>query len=844
MNKGFLYFLLILVGITSAFGKPLTGQTQPQVDFATISGTIIDATSKPILGVKVEISNDQFATVLKSALSNEKGKFTFDLLKAGTYQVRFTKQGFEVMTHDHVEATAGVVTDLDVEMIPKIELSQSVTVTAQSENPVAAGASPTAGKITERTFETIPLRVKKIEESLPIIPGVVRTPDGRISIKGGTEAQSTVLVNQATSSDPVTGNFIINIPVDAVESVQVFKSPYLSEYGHFSGGVTTVETKPAGEKWNFSVNDFLPDPRIKSGHIIGIADDTPRFAFGGPLLKNRIGWAQSFEYDIIKSPVRGLTFPDNEIKTESFNSYSRFDFILSDHNVLTASFNFFPENQTHLNLNHFNPQEVTPNFRQRGYTANLTDNFSTKSGGVLMGLAQFTDFDAYVWGQGLNPMMLQPEGNRGNFYNVQQRISDRLETMLVYSLPPKHVWGVHQLKYGGDITYSRYNGFSRSLPVQVLRLNGTLDELDQFVGNGNLHQNNTEFAAFIQDQWLIHPNFSLDVGVRYNNQAIADAVNFAPRLGFAYSPFSNGKTVIRGGFGLFYDKVPLNATNFQQQQMRRITYYGLDGVSPLGPSQLYPNVIIDVGPHGTQSVLTSNPDFSFTPYNESWNIEVDHNPTDWAKLRFNFLKSYSQRLFIVEPLVLPSLGPVTALSNRGRGRYYEFDATVDLRLPRNDTLSASFVQSKAEGDLNDFNSYYGNTPIPLLRPNQFSRLPFDTPSRVIAYGTFNFPWQISISPIFEIRTGFPYSVVNENQNFVGIRNSNTTRFPTFAALDMGISKEFRVWKKYRAKITGKIFNVTDHFNPRDVQNNLASPQFGQFFSDLRRFYSADFEIIW
>ncbi|MFI5174586.1 MAG: carboxypeptidase regulatory-like domain-containing protein [Terriglobia bacterium] len=847
MSKAiFILFRLSIVLCTMIISLPLRAQAPVSPKYGSISGTLIDANSKPVSDAKVEVSQDQFVTTLKTLNSNEKGRFTFEPLSPGFYQVRFSKEGFEMLTQDHVEVKAEIVTELDVLMVPRITMTQEITVTEQPTNEVAVGSSPTAGKITEKTIETLPLKIKKIEETLPIIPGVIRTADGRISIKGGQESQSTVLVNQAVSSDPVTGNFVINIPVDAVESVQVFKSPYLSEYGRFSGGVTTVETKPAGQKWDFSLSDFLPSPRIKGGKIVGIADDTPRLSFGGPLIKDRISWAQSFEYDIIKSPVRGLTFPQNEMKRETFNSYSRFDFTLSNRNILTTSFNFFPETKNFLNLNHFNPQEVTPNFRQRGYSINATDNFSTKSGGFLTTLVQFTNFDAYIWGQGLKPMLLQPQTYSGNYFNIQNRFSDRLETLLLYTLPPKHAGGTHQLKYGGGVTYSRYSGFSRSLPVEVLRLNGTLAEKDEFIGNGNLSQSNTEFALFFQDQWLIHPRFQLDLGLRYNNQTIADAVNLAPRAGFAFSPFKNGKTVLRGGFGLFYDKVPLNATNFQQQQNRMVTFFGPDGITPLGPAQIFQNLIVDVGPKGRLTEVRENPDFSFTPYNVSWNIEFDHNPLPWARIRLNFLKSYSKRLFMVEPGVLSptDLTPTTVLSNRGQGRYYEFDTIVELKLRKNDMLTTSFVQSRAQGDLNNFNAFYGNTPNPLLRPNQFSNLPFDTPQRFISWGVFHLPWSVTLSPIFEARRGFPYSVVDENQNFIGIRNDNNTRFPAFIALDLGVSKEFKVWKKYRAKVTGKVFNLTDHFNPRDVQNNFASPQFGQFFSDLRRFYGADFEIIW
>ena len=96
-------------------------------------------------------------------------------------------------------------------------------------------------------------------------------------------------------------------------------------------------------------------------------------------------------------------------------------------------------------------------------------------------------------------------------------------------------------------------------------------------------------------------------------------------------------------------------------------------------------------------------------------------------------------------------------------------------------------------------------------------------------------------PALEVRSGFPFSFVNERLDFVGARNSQ--RFPYFLSLDMTILKSFTVPyfdKKARAGVI--IFNVINHFNPRDVQNNLGSLSKGQFFNSLGTSVRGKFEL--
>lgn len=163
-------------------------------------------------------------------------------------------------------------------------------------------------------------------------------------------------------------------------------------------------------------------------------------------------------------------------------------------------------------------------------------------------------------------------------------------------------------------------------------------------------------------------------------------------------------------------------------------------------------------------------------------------------------------------------------------------------LPR-DLKVVSYVASSATGDLNDLNSFFANVEDPIIRPNERSRLPWNAPNRYLVWGGFNLPRGFGVAPLFEVRDGFPLSIFDEDRNFFGPRN-RAGRFPTFASLDLQVWKSLRLpWpKKYKARIWSKVFNVTNHFNPRDFQGNPASSRFGGFSNGVSRTFRGKFVI--
>ena len=132
--------------------------------------------------------------------------------------------------------------------LERVEVSGLATIisTESASAPVAI--------VTNAQLVTLPTSQETVKEIFPMTPGVVQTLDSKLVFKGSDENQSLLIINSTRNTDPVTGSFGITVPTDAVESFAVYKTPYDASLGSFSGGVTTIETKPPADGFDFNVN--------------------------------------------------------------------------------------------------------------------------------------------------------------------------------------------------------------------------------------------------------------------------------------------------------------------------------------------------------------------------------------------------------------------------------------------------------------------------------------------------------------------------------------------------------------------------------------------------------------
>lgn len=833
--------ILIVIFILTLSAESLFSQ-----DVSTLRGRlhliVKDSQEKVIQGASCALTQNR--KYVEGKQTDISGSALFGALATGQYELTVEKSGFTTYKNKDIAIEADKPYELIVVLsVNSVSAEVSVENLSDNVNTVEAGSSPPAGDVLRTTLQRLPLATKRVDEAIPLIPGVIRSTTGEISIDGANEPQSSFRVNGLNVADPVSGNFRLNLPIDAVETVQVFRHPFSTEFGQFTGGLTNIETRRGGEKWHFEINDFLPDFRFRNGKIHGVQDDSPHLNFNGPIIKDRFYLSQTLGYSISKSPVRGLSFPNNETISETQSSFTQLDWTLTPTHSQTFTFGYFPERQSYVGLDFFRPRPVTPNYKQKDFVGTFRDAYAFTNGGLLQSSVSYKKFDADVWSQGTGEQNLTPIGETGNYFATQKRKSTRFEFLETYDFPAaRFLYGTHNIKTGFNFSRVTNKMDYSARPFNVIRSDGSLAERTTFEASPQFLINNRTFTGFIQDRWVIRPNFSLDIGVRIEDQRIASERSFAPRIGFAWSPRAGDKTVVRGGIGFFHDKVPLNIRAFGNYPARTVATFGLDGQTIISQIR-YESILVNNPSLIPLDFQTARSDFGFVPENLTWNLQVDQIINSKIALRMGYTHSRTNRLYIVQPQTDFFGRSAIVLTPSGRSSYDALELTAKFTLTKNQPFYVSYVRSKARGDLNDFNSYFNNFGVPLIRPNQYSNLSTDVPNRLLAWGNIAIPHKITISPILEWRSGFPYSVVDQNQNFVGTRNASNLRFPPFFAFDGEISKDFQVTTKYAVRLSLKGFNLTDHFNPRNVRNNLGDPQFGSFINSYRRYFTGGFDII-
>jgi hypothetical protein len=808
----------MLVGLLSASMQVTLAQTS--VLQGTLSVSSGNGSGERLPGASLNLTSTFAAQPARSTVTNDQGEYKFTDLAGGVYTLHVILNGFKEYTE--TVTIGGVATTIKNIALEVADVSATVTVVSDGDGLNSTDTAPPVS-FNQNKLQTLPLVNERFQDAIPLVPGVVRGPDGLINLKGARSSQSGMIVNSANVSDPVTGESAINLPIEAVQSVEVLTNPYAAEYGELTSTVTSVQTKSGSDKFEANATSLFPRLRRRGGSFVGIAAFTPRVTFSGPIIKDKLKFFQSFEYRFVRTPVENLPPLSRDTDLESFDSLSQLDWEIGSKDHLTATVSLFPEKLRHVGLNTFNHQEVTPNFKQRGFLVAINERRIINNKSVLESSFNIKQFDADVFpGSGVEPMNFAPDQNSGSFFNQQARRSKRYQALETYSFDGPNFAGSHFIKVGGGVSYVTFNGRNRSSTVNILRADGTRSQQFDYEGAGLLSRNKTQFLTYFEDKWTLNRQMSLFYGVRYDRDNIASENNISPRVGFAFLPLVDGRTVVRGGVGVFYDDINLNVATFSQSQDRILTRFGPDGLLVIG------------SPERQRFEFTGEK--LRTPRSVNWNVEVDREWLENLFVRVGYEERQARREFILNPIESADKGVIIGLDNSGSSRYRELQVTARYKFRENDEFMASYVRSSSQGDLNDFNSYFSNFQNPIIQANERSRLPWDAPNRFLFRGEFHVWYQFTLMPVLEGRTGFPYSIIDEDRDFVGPRN-RAGRFPNFASLDLQILRTVGLigkYKNYRVELGLKVFNLTNHFNPRDFQNNLASDGFGGFFNGVGR----------
>ena len=811
----------LLVLPASAMAQHLTGRIKGTVKVTTEA---TDAPPALLVGARLTLVNRDLPEQFFKVVTDDAGNFIFADLPAATFVLTVEADGLATVRRE-IALASGV--GLTVEIVMKATISEAVTI-REEEGLLSAAETTTSNTVRSQTLTAVPLRAENYQSAPLLTPGVVHGLDGVDHQKGARAGQSAYTVNGVDITDPVTGNLAFDIPLEAAANVRTEENPYSAVFGRLTGGATDLETKGGSNKFKVTAARVFPTFRNTFGGKID--SFRPRVTFSGPVVRDRLFFLQSLEYRFTRTRVPSLAAPVDQSTSENFSSFTQFDLNINKTNSAKFVAAFFPQKVRFAGLNTFNPQPTTPNTKQRGSLVSISEQAIFKDASFLSSTLSYKTYDLDVFGQGMRPLELLPEGNTGNYFADIRRRSQRFQWREIYYAHPFELNGQHSLKLGGEIDYSRVTGVFRETSILIRREDRTLAQRIEFGAPVGISGSLREFTAFAQDRWVVNKKLTVDAGLRFDRDGLARQNAIAPRLSFLYLPLKNHATIIRGGFGLFYDRTPLSVGYFRQLPERTVTTFAADGISITDGPRRFANIVL-ARLRNPRSVRSS--------------LQIDFPIASKLTGRVGYLQRSTTDDFIVDSINASAPGALV-LSNLGRSRYRELQLLAIYDSPRIGSLNAAYVWSNARGDLNSIDNFLGDFPAFVVRPNEYGPQPFDARHRFLAYGQLRMRYDINISPLIEIRSGFPFSFVNERLDFVGPRN-RAGRFPTFLSLALQVTKGFAIPKLVpmiagrRMRIGVAVLNTTNHFNPSEVQNNITSPRLGQFFNSLGTSVRGKFE---
>jgi len=236
--------LLLSVLLSAAAATPLPGRAAQTTTTGRVVATVSTLEGAVRLpGVQVELREWPGRTVLATTMTDGSGQVSFPDVPPGRYAIGAIRSGFleresapfDVRAND----VAQVLLDITLTFVmPPIDVRAESPSPTNSVQPVSM-----SDMLDGAVLESSPIEGDDFQSLLPLLPGVVRGPDGRLRIRGGQPTQAALQVSSASLNDPSTGDFDLELPAPSVESIEVLANPFAAEYGRFSTSVTQTPAR-------------------------------------------------------------------------------------------------------------------------------------------------------------------------------------------------------------------------------------------------------------------------------------------------------------------------------------------------------------------------------------------------------------------------------------------------------------------------------------------------------------------------------------------------------------------------------------------------------------------------
>jgi outer membrane receptor protein involved in Fe transport len=618
---------------------------------STLSGTV--KSTAPVPGARVEaVAAD--VGYRQSAITDDEGRFSLSGLPPGLYELRVSAEAYQPQTR---EVQVLVAQDLEIQFTlePGETFGEAVQVTAQAAPVVESRSSEIATNITPQQIQSLPQNNRNFLGFAALAPGVRFTENdneaGQKFRSGGQDSrQVNVFIDgQSFKNDLLQGGAFMQdssrgnpFPQNAVQEFRVLTQNYKAEYEKASAAVITAVTKSGtnslkGDAFYYRQDEGLVTQddfsKERGDDKAKVGRDQYGFSVGGPIVRDKLHFFVSYEgndQDRNATVFRGPSFAQAPPEVQQFLGQYETGVLTQPHEsdlfFGKISWQPAPSQNAFLSYHRRDEQEIRGFGGQR--TRDGAESFEISTDALVAKhnwvLGNFfneaaVNYQALQW----NPTALDTSTPHLNYQGIldvggkdstqnfeQDKIG--LRDDLTY-LTTWH--GDHTLKTGLSINWLDYTVSKR------LQENPTFDfrsdENWRFpfqarigFGDPTLEFSNTQYGIYLQDDWAILPNLTLNLGLRWDYESnminndyvtppeVVDALANAcrsygepvggqtdwclseftdlsrfttdgndrdpyygmiqPRLGFAWSPVADGSTVIFGGWGKYYDRVILN----------------------------------------------------------------------------------------------------------------------------------------------------------------------------------------------------------------------------------------------------------------------------------------------
>ena len=757
-------------------------------------------------------------------------------------------------------------------------------------------------------------------------------------VAGGGGRNINYLIDGGDNNDDTVGGLVQNFPLDSIGEFNFETQRFRADSGRANGGALKVVTKSGTNQFHGSAFDYFRDKSLnslttsekKAGLDKG---DYKKHQFGaslgGPIVKDKTHFFMSFEriQQDTTQPVdtQGL-YPDKDgVVAVPFREnmfVAKVTHQVNPDNYLSVRYGFDKNSQPY-GASPLTPVEGWGDSNNKFHSINANLNSVLSGGKINEFVFQFSYFKNEIIERSNLPTEQYPNGvTVGQSVNTPQQTFQKK-----YQFRDDFTWnkGSHELKAGVsfiyeptlDITFSTgqqplyvHLADDRNSPISSITFNGGIEEGGLSVGEIP----NNQYALYLQDGWKVNDKLNLDLGIRYDlvtgfafdqskniifselqdagragrlaglkgfedfgKEAKEDTNNIAPRVGFTYDVKADGRFVVRGGVGRYYDFAYTNANILfavigAQSAFGQI-YSNTDSSGIKNADGSFYNVGQPLPPNQLANASAPRPSHAASPlikqpYTDQANLGFSRAIGKGYAIEIDGVYAHGQDLGLrprlntrtnggTSPRRLQDILATTGNSDfridisEGRSHYKGINFTVKKQWDTKLQMLASYTlsESTADGSLratDEFGEYDVLDATDPFADRQEGPTRTDTRHRVTASAVWTPAWQLTFAPVLRYKSAQPFNIITGVDNNLdgrnydlppGVETLNSGRGADFFQLDLRVSKRFNLGKSLKAELIAEGFNLTNDSNPGVYTASQTSSTFGQptqFAGDFQR----------